>query len=308
MRWLIAMTVLALPMLGHFPSYVSASIVPASAAPCSAPLTLALRPKSVPGPYVQNGPPAHDIPPNPVIVHLPLYPGAVSSTTPIPNDTFQNFPASYRKLSIAEIAIPAGYAVVSDWYRGSLAACGYMVNATSPVQQHGGPPFAALFFISRDGLRTVSLTFRPVSRHLTLVRYLVQVLDLPPRPAASFLHGPFVRVDVLYHSQGVVPGSIHDYRFTSNGQPTIARLVHSVNHLGRIAVSGLGSGGVVLFSETIVLSFVRNEGGIRRVTVGGVLHQVVVGRSRPLVDTNDQVLRLADRIVYARCHSAHGCS
>ena len=74
---------------------------------------------------MQNGPPAHDMPSKPVIVHVPLYPGAVASTTPMPSETFQNLPAAYRKLSSAEFAIPAGYTVVSNWYRGSVAACGY---------------------------------------------------------------------------------------------------------------------------------------------------------------------------------------
>lgn len=228
-----------------------------------------------------------------MIVHLPLYPGAVDSTTPIPNDTFQNFPAAYRKLSIAEFAIPAGYTVVSDWYGRSIAACGYVVNGTSPLQQHGGPPFAALFFLSRDGLRSVSLTFRPVSRYITLVRYLVQVLDLPPRPSASFLYGPFVRVSVLYHSQGVMPASHHVYRFTINWQPTITRVMRAVNGPIRIYVPS---------SE-------RTDGGIRQVrVVNGPPYDIVVDHSRPLVDINGQLLRLVDRLGHARCHPTHGCS
>jgi hypothetical protein len=76
-----------------------------------------------------------------------------------------------------------------------------------------------------------------------------------------------------------MPAAHHVYRFTINWQPTIARLVRSVNTLTQIAVSGPGfaSGGVVIFTERIILSFVRTDGEIRHVTVGGVLHEVVVG-------------------------------
>jgi hypothetical protein len=241
-------------------------------------------------------------------MHLPLYPAAARSSAPIPNDDFQFIPPAYRKHAIAEFAIPAGYKAVSSWYAWNLAPCGFEVSGSAPMQQHGGPPFAGLFFTSRDGLRWVSLTFRPVSPHLTLVRYVVQALDLPPRPAESFLHGPFVSVSVLYTSSDVIPGSKHLYRFTINWKPTISRLVRSVNAPMRIYVLGLGSGGVVLFTERAVLSFVRADGGIRHVTVGGVFHDVVVGHTHPLVDTNGRVLHLVDRLVTRHCRGSHTCA
>jgi hypothetical protein len=308
-RWSITVAALLLPAAGSMPNRTSVSIVHASAATCFAPLTLELRPGPVPGGVgLLNGAPARDIPPNPVVTHLPLYPTAAPSTGRIPPYNFQTFPPAYRKIALIEFALPTGLSAAMGWYGRAMQGCGFVNNGSASFPGSGRPRFAALFFTSRDSLRYVSLTFRPVSPHLTLVRYLVQTLDLPPRPAASFLHGPFVRVAVFYQSQGVISGSNRQYRFTINWQPTIARLVRSVNTLTQIAVSGLGSGGVVLFSETVVLSFVRTDGGIRHVMVGGVLQEVVVGHSRPLVDTNDKVLRLVDRLVHARCHPAQGCS
>ena len=57
-----------------------------------------------------------------------------------------------------------------------------------------------------------------------------------------------------------------------------------------------------------VLSFVRADGGIRRVSVGGAIDRIVVGHTRPLEDKNFRVERLVDRLVHARCHPAQGCS
>jgi hypothetical protein len=182
------------------------------------------------------------------------------------------------------------------------------VNGSQPIQQHGGPPYAALFFTSRDGLRRLSLAFRPVSPRLTLVRYLVQALDLPPRPAASFLHGPFVRVSVFYQSSGVIPASNHVYRFTINWQPTITSLVRAVNRPTRIAVCCIGVGRVVIMTEKATLSFIRTDGGIRRVRVGGVFDRIVVGHTRPLDDTNLRVEHLVDRLVTRRCRGSHACA
>jgi len=206
-----------------------------------------------------------------------------------------------------EFAIPAGYARASNWYRRSLASCGFFVTSEAPLQQHGGPPYTGLFFTSRDGLRWPALIFRPVSPHLTLARYVVQALDLPPRPAASFLRGPFLRVAVLYRSAGALPSMNHVYRFTITWPATIARLVAAVNRLTRIAVSGLGVGGTVIMTERAVLSFVRTDGGARLVTVGGMLDEVVVGRTRPLEDTDGAVMRLVHRIVVRRCQTSHAC-
>ncbi len=177
-----------------------------------------------------------------------------------------------------------------------------------PLQQHGGLQYAGLFFTSRQGLHWLSLTFRPISSRLTLVRYVLQTLDLPPRPAASFLRGPFVRVSVFYRSVGVVPAMNRTYHFTITWPATIARLVTAVNGPTRISVGYMGGGGAVVMTESADLSFVRTDGMARQVRVGGSLNTVVVGRTRPLDDTNGNALRLVDRIVALRCRGIHACA
>lgn len=275
---------------------------------CPATLMLELRPRPIPGLSYRNGPPARDIPPRPLTVHLPVYPTAMPSYQPIaPDGVSQIFPPAYRKVAVAEFSVAVGYGSVAAWYRRTLPRCGLWLDVETPLQRHGGFPFAGLGFFSRDGLRMLSLTFRPVTPGLTLVRYDMQALDLPPRPADSFLHGPFVRVSVLYQSSGVLPSSQRTLCFTVTWPATIARLVAAVNRPAQIFVSGLGGGGGVVFSESAVLTFVRADGGARRVRVGGVLIRLIVGHTRPLDDSSG-LLRVVDRLVAHRCGHARTCA
>jgi hypothetical protein len=60
-------------------------------------------------------------------------------------------------------------------------------------------------------------------------------------------------------------------------------------------------------TERAVLSFVRTDGGARRVKVGGILDEVVVGRTRSLEDTDGAVMHLVHRIVVHRCQTSRAC-
>lgn len=308
-RLLIAL--LLLSSLGPLGVHTSVAAVRARTATttCLTPLTLVLRPGTVPGIGAQNGPPAWDLPPNPVIVHLPLYPSAIGSTGFIPTNTFQSLPPSYRKIALTTFALPVGFKAASAWYQTNMANCGYSSSGASPLQKHGGITVATFFFTSHDNLRMVSFTFRPISQRLTLVEYLAQMLDLPPRPAASYLHGPFVRVYVLYRSHGVVPPANRVRRFTINWQPTIKRLVDTINMPLQIHTPRMREGGgLTILTESSTLSFVRADGGIRRVHVGGVFNTVIVGHTRALDDTVRGVQFLVDRLVDARCRGNRSCT
>ncbi len=206
----------------------------------------------------------------------------------------------------AEFELPAGYRTVSAWYYHALTACGLPIDETMPLQQHGGPQFAGLGSMSPDGLNQLTLIVRPLSPTTTAVLYVAQTLDLPLRPASSLLHGPFTRVAVDYQSSGALPHSNHRYRFSIAWPGTITRLVAAINRPTRIWVP-VGAGGTIPFSESVRLSFVRRDGGVRPVSVGEVLDRLAVGRSRPLVDMNGRVLKLLARIVQWRCHVAGAC-
>jgi hypothetical protein len=273
---------------------------------CQRSLILVLRPGRVPPANADwNKPPAPDIPPGPVTERFPLYPGAIPSSVAMPHAVVGILP-TYRKVARAEFQLPARYPTVSTWYQHALAACGMPIGGTMPLQQHGGPRFAGLVYISPHWLNWLNLVFRPLSLTTTAVLYVAQTLDLPPRPASSLLHGPFTRVAVDYQATGVLPQSNHRYSFIITWPATIARLAAAINGPTRIWVP-VGAGGAVLSSQSVRLSFVRRDGGARPVSVGGVLDRIIVGHTRPLVDLNGKVLKLLTRIVQHRCQPARGC-
>jgi len=279
----------------------------AQSLPCQRSLTLVLRTGPVPPADAEwNRPTARDIPPGPVIERFPLYPGAVPSGVAMPPHAVIGILPTYRKVARAEFELPAGYRTVSAWYRHALTACGLSIDETMPLQQHGGPQFAGLGSMSPDWLNQLTLIFRPLSPTTTAVLYVAQTLDLPLRPASSLLHGPFTRVAVEYQSSGALPHSNHLYRFSITWPGTITRLVAAINGPTRIWVP-VGTGGAIAFSESVRLSFVRRDGGVRPVSVGGVVDRLAVGRSRPLVDMNGRVLKLLARIVQWRCHVTGAC-
>lgn len=271
---------------------------------CSAPLTLVLRPGPVPGATTRNGPPARDIPPGPVAVHLPLFAGAAPARALRLESGFV-LPASYRKVAVAGFSVPATSTAAIAWYRMALSACGYNIYGQSYFSPAQYRDLDATF---RQGLGALAVTFHPLSPGVTLVTYVVQVLDLPPRPKASFLHGPFVRVGVVFRSSGVVPAANYVDRFTITWAPTIARLVAAINSATQIFVPDLGAGGTVLVSTHAVLSFTRAGGGVRQVRVGGDLNTLVVGRTRPLDDPDGRVIRLVGRLAAHRCPERGHCT
>lgn len=274
---------------------------------CSGALTLVLRPGSVPPARAfWNKSPSGDIPPGPLIERFPLYPGAIPSSVIVPSSLIMGMPPGYRKVARAEFQVPAWYQAVSAWFRKAFAACGLYPEGTLPLQQHGGPAYAGLEFVSRDGLSQLTLVFRPLSDQTTAVLYFARTLDLPPRPAASFLHGPFTRVKVNYQSVGAVAASNYRYRFTITWPATITRLVAAINKPTRIWVP-VGAGGTVISVLLVHLSFVRRDGGARTVLVGGRLDQIIVGHTRPLVDLKARVLKLVSRITRRRCPHTGSC-
>ncbi len=220
-----------------------------------------------------------------------------------------DLPPAYRKVAVAEFAAAASYAALSSWYRANMAACGLRVFGDAPLQRHGGPVYARLSLTSSDGLTLVNITFRPLTARLTVVRYVAEELDLPLRPPSSFLHGPFVRVAVSYHSFSSVPSLAHRFSFTITWPATISRLVRAVNGLNRVYVSDLGmGGGAIVSSAFTTLSFVRTDGGERRVRISTLRGTVVVGHSRALDAYGGNLFVVVGHIVAHRCSTASACA
>lgn len=295
-----------LVLTGVVPAHASTRAASTGTTPCFAPLTLVLHPGPVLGADDRGGRTARDIPPEPLILHLPLYPAATSSASRFSSRAILVFPPAYRKSASATFVVPAGYSRVSNWYRTHVSACGYENESVIPLQSQGGPQYAGLELVSHQGLTRLSLLFYPISPRLTRVLYVAQAIDSPPRPAASYLRGPFVRVSVFFRSIGIIKS--RTYRFTITWPATIARLVTAVNRITQVSVGSFGSGGVTLLTENAVLSFVRTDGGMRQVRIGGTLGTVVVGHSRTLVDSNGTLRRLVHRIVTLHCPGSQACT
>jgi hypothetical protein len=302
-------TLLLLPLAPRCAGTTPAQARGIDALSCSGGLELMLRPGPVPpAGAIWNKPPARDIPPGPVIERFPLYPGAVASRVALPPlPVIGALPPDYRKVARADFQVSAPYQMLSAWYRRNLAGCRFYAVEFVPLQRHGGAPYAGLGFDSPAGPSELTLIFRPLSTNLTGVLYFAQTLDLPPRPAASFLHGPFTRVRVDFRQSGGPTSGEYEDRFTIVWPATIVRLVKLINRPTRIWVVLPGGVGTPFFVQTATLSFQRRDGGVRKVFVGGAFDQLIVGHTRPLVDRHVRVLRLAARITHRRCPSAGVC-
>jgi hypothetical protein len=280
---------------------------------CTA-LTLELRPGRVPGATIpiQLGKPAADIPPGPIAARLPLYAGSYPASPAGRTGGFI-LPASYRKVAVAGFSAEGSVDHIYSWYHDTLRACGFSIYGEATPGPHPTDRYLGLeaWFPQAAfpmSLGEVGLTILREPAGTVRITYVVQALSLPPRPQASFLRGPFVRVGIVFHSRGLLPGANYVRRFTIIWQPTIARLVAAINRPGEIAVPGLGVGGVIVSSTSATLYFTRADGGVRPVQVDSVSVTLTVGHTRPLDDTDGKVMHLVARITTRRCPSTSTCA
>jgi len=308
MRLFTVLAVMLVLLIGVPPAHAVSRVYAASAT-CSNGLTLLLQPGAVPGQSsASNGPPAKDIPPGRPLIRLPLYPGATRSSVSFFYGGLDNFLPNYRKSAVAEFAIPTSYSAVSAWYKLHLRACGFSLADELPLQHPSGHVVAAITARSRDELTVVNITYLPLTRNATAVKYVVEALDLPPRTPDSFLRGPFVQVVLSFHAYSAAPMYRRHVVLSITWPATISRLIESVNRLTRIAGFEMnGGGGGVICSSVTVLTFVRTDGGARRVRVRTIVGQVVVGHTRALDDTGGRVERLIGHILAHRYHAGKLC-
>ncbi len=303
-------TVLVMVVLGWMPAARPSAVlaftsgkVPQAGSGCAASLTLLLTPG--PGTVPDMDRPAADIPRTPLVMHLPLYPEAVPSTYAMPLNGGMHIPALYRKVAVAEYAVAVPLQIVQTWYAAALSRCGFRQYGFLSRQRQGGITYAGGDFVNASGVN-LQLTYRVVSRHLTAIRYVLQALDLPPRPKATYLHGPFVRVNVTVHMYSAVPTGNHFWRFTITWPATISRLVHSINSLKYVYPGPGCCGGVVVSSETATLSFVRPDRGTRLVALSSILDTVTIGRAGTLSEAV-RVLPTVNAIAQRRCGMTSAC-
>lgn len=202
---------------------------------CSTPLALTLLPGlREPNNHVSL-PAAPDIPPGPVIVQVPLYPGAAASSLPMLHASY-SYPAShYLKSVTAEYRLPTDWLAAESWYRQAFTACGYTEAGSSTSGVRG-------VVVSRGiGLRAprqpplqVELAFTPGPAQTTLVLYLAYTVALPP-PAILVPGKPRAVTILAYRPPGpgqlAAPRPVRSVVVRNHG--SIAALVRHLNALPR---------------------------------------------------------------------------
>jgi hypothetical protein len=245
--------------------------------------------------------PAADIPPGPAAVRLPLYPLARPSTRVIP--TLSPLLSSrYRKVASANFVASTAYRTVLAWYASAFQRCRWLNDGTEPLQRG----LAGLEFISRDGLQRVSLTVQPDGAQDTRIRYVVQVLALAPRPADTLVHGPFVRVEIVFHLYRAHRNRTS--RYTVTWPATISRLIAAIDAPTTVFdLNAAGPGGAVALSHAASVTLVRADGSTIHVYVRDIVPELIVNHTRPLFDPNYRVTRLLQRITHRRCPTPSAC-
>jgi len=276
---------------------------PASATgACSTGLTLQLQP-GLPGIVLQRlVTPATDIPAGPFYATLPVYPGA-RRLARLRDNPIWSYPVTpYLHSGLAEYRVSENPDDVSVWYSDMLAACGW--KSEGPWTSSSGVFTDGIVFVARANPHLqVQVGFGAAMNGDTLIGYGVLDETLPLRPIASYLHGPFTRVNIAYgRSPFALPSQMaHIIHLSIIAPATIRRLVRRINSLTDI-LAGFRSGpsGV---DGPAWLTFVRPDG--RHIGVFDTVLGLQVQHTRTLFDGN-RVWPLISRLVKG-CLTQHAC-
>ncbi len=230
---------------------------------CSAGLVLTLHP-GLPA-SMQHLPPgiARDIPRTPVSVSVPLYPGARSLAQFVASAIPEYPPDPYLQTGVAEYQTAGSVDIVQAWYRKAFVACGW--RTAGSMTTNASALTSGITFASIDTPNlTMEMTFGDTPSGGAYIAYGAEELTYPPRPASSYLRGPFSAVHIALRRSMVQKGQLvsHIVRSTVIARPLITQLVQSINALtGYYTVSGNCRGGLRLVNPAW-LSFVRRDGSV----------------------------------------------
>jgi len=238
---------------------------PASAAgTCTTGLSLILHPGlPAEGKQVPPGV-APDIPHRTVTVSVPVYPGAQRTIRFVASPPLFGYPANpYLQTGMAEYQTSGSVHMVIAWYRRAFGDCGWRIQGSMTTS--AGLASQDLGF-QPDGNRylTIYVSFGSTPEGGTYIGYAAEAITYPPRPAASYLHGPFSQVRIALDRGIIRPGHpveriIHTVVLD---RPTIARLVHAINAIrGYRTVMPMCLGGLSLTGPAW-LTFVRPSGSV----------------------------------------------
>lgn len=240
---------------------------PVSASPCPAGFTITLHPGVPPS---EPGPPrpvAPDLPQTPITLSLPLYPGA----TPLPHvlKVVQGFELTpYLQSGLAEYHTDAGEGTLKKWSIAALTGCGW--RRTLGTMSTNAGIFTSGYDFVRVGnpLLTLQVSFGRDSSGGTDIAYGISDITYPPRPAGSYLHGPFTQLRLAFTVNSRTPTTLvsHVAHATIVNRVAITRVVRAVDSLtqyqsvrGACVGSGIPGPGV---NTPVWLSFVRADGSV----------------------------------------------
>lgn len=293
---------LALALIGVPPLLAPGHATPAVAqAACDAPLVLTLLPGSRAPDGSLHSTPAPDIPPDPVLVAVPVYPGAVPSAARADQPVEIAADSPYMKTAAAVYALPADPETILTWYVEAFTACGYTYRGSSTEMQgsatvgwnqtYGSPTIPSL---------EIDLGFTRNSAGGTLIEYVAGVLSFPPRPYVSQIPGGIKRVEMTFDAGAYgVPRPGKALRLTITSRTMVFDLANAVNGLrDRALLHSCGP-----YRGVARMVFVAAH---KRMTVTDACGDVTVDSFPRLADDYREVWTTA-RLVVAKYCAKHRC-
>ncbi|HZU13364.1 MAG TPA: hypothetical protein VFB58_11040 [Chloroflexota bacterium] len=306
LRTLLLTVSLLVPAL-CVPAFRPVVAAPFQTTRCSA-VTLTVRPGLHPpqarGPSIQ---PAPDSPRGPFTVSLPLYPGAVSLASDVAYP-YADYPEDpYLQTASAEYHTDDTVGAVKRRIKGAFLGCGWH---ESGYWSTNASPFTSGIDVTADAnpQLTVEVSFGADPAGGSDLGYGVVDVILPPRPAASYLHGPFVVLHIAFGQTRVTPRGYvtHVRHVTVLDRSTIRRLVAAIDSLRdyrdyTAAPLACHPGGGGPSTGPFWLAFIRPNGSVVHAYDGGAgsgqcAFGLAVNGVRWLQDTGivwNQLLRLA---------------
>jgi hypothetical protein len=231
-----------------------------------------LNPPLQPGHTYPGAGRAPDAPKGPFLVSLPVYPGA-TPLRPFVGSPFPEYQESpYLQTAGLEYVTDATSPAVDRWYTRALHACGWISRGswggnTSPFD-HG-----LTFEAKSNPNLSVEISFGFNLAAGSYIAYGVEEIIFPPRPAASYLHGPFVDLRIAVQHNTYVSGKmlVSVTHSDVRDRATITRLVSAINRITVYqTVFGLCSGGGGgSYTGPAWLSFIRPDGTVAHAFANG---------------------------------------
>jgi hypothetical protein len=300
--WMV--TLLAASLLGvSAPNAPGTRAASATAATCAG-LTLDVHPGvnragSKPAPASEAAP---DAPRGSFSVSLPPYPEATPLSPWAASPYPETLLSAYLQTAGAEYQSSDSATIVSAWFRSHLPACGWHTNG---YWNGNASVFTAgrTFVSNANPDLSVEMSYGHGASDGSYIGYGVEWIIYPPRPAASYLHGPFTQVRIARRRpRNILPNSSLVQRVvhtTVRDRTEIRRLVSAINSVGgyhTVPALCLG-GGAARFGGPAWLAFIRpDSSAVHAYEIGpGACLGLAVNSRRWLIDTGvvwKQILRL----------------